>query len=403
MNDSMCFISYASEDLSLAQVLYRRLREAGLNAWMDKPPHPYRLDGLKPGELWEDRLREAINNSKYFLPLFSKKSVQKVGYVQSEFRQALTKLALVPAGQTYVLPVRIEDCQIPKIRIDGISFAQYQYIDCFNANFSELVAYISSLEGGIVEATGYREVSVDSADEFLSCIGSNTSISIRRSFSLSGVEITNNRHVYAREVFGGEELVFRNLDNLKIKGVEGIRVTVEPEYATTLNFENCHNVEIESISAGHWPESGDCTGAVMRFNRCSSITVCNCKIFGCGTYGFETENSQFVRFQNCDIYECSYGIFTAKETSSLRMVEVNFYDNLCFDAFTIDRSDVSFEKCTILNNHPRSDNASIFKTYRSQMSFTETCLEIGAFTRLGLTSEHPGLTLLNHPNEGNQS
>jgi len=402
MNEPICFISYASEDLQLAHVLYRRLREAGLNAWMDKPPSPYRLEGLKPGELWEDRLREVINNSKYFLPLFSKNSVKKVGYVQSEFRQALTKLALIPAGQTYVLPVRTEDCQIPKTRIDGISFAQYQYIDCFNANFSELVTYISSLEGTVAEATECREVSVHSADEFLSCIGSNTSISIQQSFSLSGIEVPNNRHVYVREVFDGEELVFRNLDNLTIRGAEGIRLTVEPRYATTMNFENCHGVVIENISAGHWPKSGDCAGAVMRFTHCSSVAVQNCKIFGCGTYGFETEHSQFIRFQNCDIFECSYGIFKATETSSLDIVEVDFYDNLCFDAFTIDRSDVSFEKCKVLNNRPRSDNASMFKTYRSKISFTATRLEMGAFTILGLPGEHSGLEFVNPADERTQ-
>jgi len=147
MRKSSCFISYASEDISYAQVLFRRLREAGLSPWMDKPPAPYLLDGLKPGELWEDQLREEIKSSKYFLPLFSKISVEKSGYVQSEFRQALTRLAEIPAGNTFVIPVRIEECGIPKARIDGVSFAQYQYIDCFNGYFKDLVSHILNRPG----------------------------------------------------------------------------------------------------------------------------------------------------------------------------------------------------------------------------------------------------------------
>ncbi|SFN60969.1 Right handed beta helix region [Cohaesibacter marisflavi] len=394
MTDPICFISYASEDLLQAQALYRRLREAGLSPWMDKPPSPYKLEGLKPGELWEDRLRDVIRTSKYFLPLFSEISVQKVGYVQSEFRQALARLALVPAGKTFVLPVRIEECQIPKTRVDGISFAQYQYIDCFQANFSELVTHISSLEGREVGAIDHRKVDVYSADEFLSCIGSNTSIYVRRSFSLSGIEVPDNHHVFAREVFDGEELVFRGVNNLTIKGSSDARITVEPTYATTMSFEDCHGVTIEGTALGHWPKGGECKGAVLNFKHCSSICVDNCKIFGCGTYGFEIENSQFVRFQNCDIYKCSYGVFRAIETSSLKLVEVEFYDNFCFDAFIIKKSDVSFERCEVRNNRPRDDRSSMFSIYRSNISFSETSLEIGDFGSVGLPDDQQGVVFL---------
>jgi len=394
MSKPICFISYASEDISHAHVLYRRLREAGLSPWMDKPPAPYLLDGLKPGELWEDRLREAIRSSKYFLPLFSKISVEKSGYVQSEFRQALTKLAEIPAGKTFVIPVRIEECDIPKARIDGVSFAQYQYIDCFNGYFKDLVSHVSSLEGISDEAPSNRLVEVHSAGEFLEAIASNTEILIKNSFSLTGIEVPNNRHVYAREVFDGEEFVFRDLENFRVKGVGSPEITVSPRYATTLNFEESHGVNIEGFTIGHGPDVGECAGAVINFLNCSSVNVQNSRLFGCGTYGFQLVNCEFVNFTDCKIFECSYGMFTAKEVSSLKLVGVEFYDNRCFTGMELVNTDALFENCKLFNNVPRFSDSRIFQVYRSEVSFFNTSLELGKFSDLGIPNDQDGLTVI---------
>jgi hypothetical protein len=119
------------------------LRYRGINAWMDKPPRPYHLDGLKPGETWDFRLRQVISTSSYFIACFSTTSVEKFGYVQSEFRQAINRVALLPHGQRYVIPVRLDECRLPSMRVDGISFDQYQWIDCFAGNFMDLVHFLT--------------------------------------------------------------------------------------------------------------------------------------------------------------------------------------------------------------------------------------------------------------------
>ena len=62
------FISYAREDSEDAEKLYKCLKQAGLNPWRDK-------DAIRPGENWKIAIRKAIKSSRYFIPLFSFKSV----------------------------------------------------------------------------------------------------------------------------------------------------------------------------------------------------------------------------------------------------------------------------------------------------------------------------------------
>jgi hypothetical protein len=42
----MVFLSYAKEDIGSVQRLYATFAEAGIVAWMDAPPEPYRHLGI---------------------------------------------------------------------------------------------------------------------------------------------------------------------------------------------------------------------------------------------------------------------------------------------------------------------------------------------------------------------
>jgi hypothetical protein len=389
-----CFISYASEDLHIAQTLYKRLREFGLRPWMDKPPKPYHMEGLKPGELWEDRLREAIGSAKYFIPLFSKTSVQKTGYVQSEFRLALSRLSQIPAGKIFVIPVRIDECQIPSARIDGISFAQYQRYDCWNGNFFDLTSYLAELEGKPIKSDPRVMVDVSSASEFLDAIRSNVDIVVREGFSLTGVKIPDNRHIYTREVFDGEEIVIQGVVNMSISGVGTPEISVSPRYATTLNFEKSNGVSITGLQIGHRPAIGECQGAVLNFSLCSAIYVRDCRLFGCGTYGFQLKQCEIVAFENCDVFECSYGFFTCESVSGLSLSKVDFYDSQCFDIIDVKNSDISFNRCSITNNHAHTGRSKVFRTYGSKLRFSETTVDVQGFEDLGVPSNLEGLRVV---------
>ncbi len=74
-NKKTVFISYAREDSADSERLYNDLKNAGLFPWRDK-------DVIKPGQNWKIAIRKGIKSSRYFIPLFSSKSVEKIGYVQ---------------------------------------------------------------------------------------------------------------------------------------------------------------------------------------------------------------------------------------------------------------------------------------------------------------------------------
>jgi len=100
------FLSYANEDESQARELYNRLKERGHKPWMDK-------HDLLPGQEWELEIRRAIQNADFFIALMSRDSVTKKGFVQKEIRYALDVLGEIPPGRIYLIPIRLNACDVP--------------------------------------------------------------------------------------------------------------------------------------------------------------------------------------------------------------------------------------------------------------------------------------------------
>jgi len=97
------FISYAREDIETARKLYHDLKQAGIMPWMDK-------EDLLIGENWKIAIRQAINESSYFLALLSSNSLSKKGYVQKELKMAIDILGEMPLSEIFLLPIRLDDC-----------------------------------------------------------------------------------------------------------------------------------------------------------------------------------------------------------------------------------------------------------------------------------------------------
>ena len=128
------FISYAHENADVASRLFHDLKAASIEPWLDK-------ECLLPGQRWSDAITEAIQTSDYFLALFSSASVSKRGYVQKELKEALAVLDEIPAGSIYVLPVRLDECEIPDKK-----FREYQWVDLFpvfDQGFAKILRVIS--------------------------------------------------------------------------------------------------------------------------------------------------------------------------------------------------------------------------------------------------------------------
>jgi hypothetical protein len=101
------FISYAREDEEAATRLYNDLRRAGAIPWRDR-------EAIRPGQDWKYVLSKAIKNNRYFIPLLSSKSVTKIGYVNHELSYALEVSKNFPQGAIYIIPVRLDNCDIPE-------------------------------------------------------------------------------------------------------------------------------------------------------------------------------------------------------------------------------------------------------------------------------------------------
>jgi hypothetical protein len=113
------FVAYAAEDLAAVRKLCDGLARAGCRPWLDK-------DKLLPGQNWPRAIERAIECSDAFVACFSNRSVAKRGQFQSELRYALDCARRRPLEQVFVIPVRLERCEVPA-RIAG----ELQYVDLF--------------------------------------------------------------------------------------------------------------------------------------------------------------------------------------------------------------------------------------------------------------------------------
>lgn len=110
MSGCRVFVSYAREDIQLARRVYEALKGAGHTPWMDE------VD-LLPGQNWKVAIQDAIQNSRFFVALLSKRSVSRKGYAQTELSRALDELDSFPDSQIYLIPARLDDCEVPRARL----------------------------------------------------------------------------------------------------------------------------------------------------------------------------------------------------------------------------------------------------------------------------------------------
>lgn len=104
MSKLTVFISYAREDISSATRIYEKLKQVGLEPWFD-------MENLGAGQRWKPAIRKAIRKSRFFLALFSSRSVNRRGFVHKELTEALDVLDEYPESDVFLIPVRLDDCQ----------------------------------------------------------------------------------------------------------------------------------------------------------------------------------------------------------------------------------------------------------------------------------------------------
>lgn len=103
-NKNQVFICYSSYNQVFANEVYEKLKNEGINVWMD-------IDKIKGGDNWRNEIETALIESDIVLILLDKKSV-KSHYVTYEWAFALGN-----KKEDMVIPLILEDCKMHK-RID---------------------------------------------------------------------------------------------------------------------------------------------------------------------------------------------------------------------------------------------------------------------------------------------
>jgi transcriptional regulator with XRE-family HTH domain len=106
-NRPLVFLCHSSGDKERVRELYRQLEVDGVPCWFDE-------EDLLPGHDWDLEIGKAIRASRYVLACLSKASITKAGYIQHELRKALDVADEQPEGSIFLIPVRLEDCEVPE-------------------------------------------------------------------------------------------------------------------------------------------------------------------------------------------------------------------------------------------------------------------------------------------------
>jgi hypothetical protein len=108
------FISYVREDSAQVDRLQRTLQAAGIPVWRDTAD-------LWPGEDWRAKIRSAITgNALVFIACFSWASLARSrSYQNEELTLAIEQLRLRSPDEPWLIPVRLDDCEIPDRDIGG--------------------------------------------------------------------------------------------------------------------------------------------------------------------------------------------------------------------------------------------------------------------------------------------
>jgi hypothetical protein len=100
------FLCHSSQDKPAVRDLYQQLKQNGVDPWLDE-------ENLLPGQDWDYEISEAVRSSHIVIVCLSATSVTKAGYVQREIRKVLDVADEQPEGAIYLIPLRLEDCEVP--------------------------------------------------------------------------------------------------------------------------------------------------------------------------------------------------------------------------------------------------------------------------------------------------
>lgn len=162
------FLCHASQDKPVVRSLYQcLLNEGWIDPWLDE-------ERLLPGMDWDMEIEKAVEATDVVIVCLSNKSVSKEGYIQRELKFVLDIALEKPEGTIFVIPLRLDDCQVPR------RLRAWQYVDYFPSD---------------KVATAYRKL-LDSLETRTNLLGIN--IAEQKEHFQQEVEEKNHRELEER-------------------------------------------------------------------------------------------------------------------------------------------------------------------------------------------------------------
>ena len=117
------FLSYASEDVAVAERIATALRAAGIDTWFDRSE-------LRGGDAWDRQIRKQIHDCALFVPVISAHSdARHEGYFRREWRLAVERAGDMAEDVPFLLPVVIDATKDGNARVpDRFRDVQWSYL-----------------------------------------------------------------------------------------------------------------------------------------------------------------------------------------------------------------------------------------------------------------------------------
>ena len=207
---------------------------------------------------------------------------------------------------------------------------------------------------------GIKMVEVATVDELVAAVEPNATLEL-----LPGTYVLSAAATYGRDTGNpccrwvptaenGYELQITGADGLTLRGagMDETTLLARDQYATVLTVADSKNVTVASLTAGHSPMPGVCSGGVLHFASCNDVNVEGCGLFGCGTIGVRTTNCTNASVAHSRIYECS---------------EMAVYADNCWN--------VQVQDCEIDHNGRQSEDGllSLFQAYEGDGFHVSGC------------------------------
>ena len=118
------FLCHSSKDKSAVRNIYKQLVSYDIKAWLDE-------ENLLAGQVWRVEITKAIRSADVVIVFLSPNAVTKAGYFHKEVKFALDVLDEKPEDAIFIVPVKIEECDIPE-RLGHIHYVNLFEDDGFN-------------------------------------------------------------------------------------------------------------------------------------------------------------------------------------------------------------------------------------------------------------------------------